>query len=117
MTHLSTATNNYASPKMTKGIAASLLAMATLLPFTSVSAATYPANSSMTNTLNYGLLNFAASASKKVSNDQINATLSKTVQNKSSSEVANQIATTLNQAVAIAKKYPQVQVSTGNQAT
>ena len=128
MTHLSTATNNHPNHKvhanhtMTKGIAASLLAMATLLPFTSVSAATYPvnpspANSSMTHTLNYGLLNFAASASKKVSNDQINATLSKTVQNKSSSEVANQIATTLNQAVAIAKKYPQVQVSTGNQAT
>lgn len=128
MTHLSTATNNHpnhrvhANRTIIKGIAASLLAMATLLPFTSVSAATYsvnpsPANSSMTHTLNYGLLNFAASASKKVSNDQINATLSKTVQNKSSSEVANQIATTLNQAVAIAKKYPQVQVSTGNQAT
>ena len=93
MTHLSTATNNHLNYKVhgnytiTKGIAASLLAMATLLPFTSVSAATYPvnpspANSSMTHTLNYGLLNFAASASKKVSNDQINATLSKTVQNK-----------------------------------
>ena len=90
MTHLSTATNNHLNYKVhgnytiTKGIAASLLAMATLLPFTSVSAATYPvnpspANSSMTHTLNYGLLNFAASASKKVSNDQINATLSKTV--------------------------------------
>ena len=74
MTQLSTATNNYAHHKVhanhtvTKGIAASLLAMATLLPFTSVSAATYPvnpspANPSMTNTLNYGLLNFAASAS------------------------------------------------------
>ena len=77
MTHLSAATNNHPNHKahanhtMTKGIAASLLAMATLLPFTSVSATIYPvnpspANSLMTNTLNYGLLNFAASASKKV---------------------------------------------------
>lgn len=97
----------------------SLLAIATLLPLTTLSAtaATYPANTTMTNTLNYGLLNFVASASKKVSNDQINASLNKTVQSKSSSDVANQIATTLNQAVAIAKRYPQVQVSTGNQNT
>jgi hypothetical protein len=38
MTHLSTATNNHPNHTMTKGIAASLLAMSTLLPFTSVSA-------------------------------------------------------------------------------
>lgn len=72
---------------------------------------------SMNNTLNYGLLNFSAEASRKVDNDQTNATLSKVVQNKSSSEVANQINETLNRALQIAKKYPQVQVSTGNQST
>lgn len=69
------------------------------------------------NTLQYGLVSFAASASRKVANDQINASLSKTAQNKSSAEVQNQIATTLNQAMAIARKYPQVQVTSGNQAT
>lgn len=69
------------------------------------------------HTLNYGLVSFATSASRKVANDQINASLSKTVQNKSSAEAQNQIATTLNQAMAIARKYPQVQVTSGNQAT
>lgn len=68
-------------------------------------------------TLQYGLLNFSANASRKVDNDQINATMTKTVQNKSSAEVANQISLTLNQALQIAKKYPQVKVSTGNQNT
>lgn len=53
MTHLSTTTNNHLNHKVhanhtiTKGIAASLLAMATLLPFTSVSAATYPSRTGL----------------------------------------------------------------------
>ena len=113
-------TNNRSSnSNIRKQLTSGLFAIAALLPLTTLSAAaaTYPVNTTMTNTLNYGLLNFAASASKKVSNDQINASLNKTVQSKSSSDVANQIANTLNQAVAIAKKYPQVQVSTGNQNT
>lgn len=67
--------------------------------------------------LNYGLINFSASASKKVDNDQVNANMSKTVQNKNSGEVVTQINETLNRAVAIAKKYPQIKVSTGNQNT
>ncbi|MFW2176558.1 MULTISPECIES: SIMPL domain-containing protein [unclassified Moraxella] len=93
----------------------SALALTTL---TSLPATAMPTGNAMTtNTLNYGLLNFSASASRKVDNDQINASLNKTVQNKSSSEVANQIAKTLNQAVSIAKKYPNVQVTTGNQST
>ena len=87
-------------------------------PLTMVYAqAALPANTAMTTPINYNLINFSANASRKVNNDQINANLSKTVQNKTSSEVANQIATTLNQAVMIAKKYPQVQISTGNQST
>lgn len=76
-----------------------------------------PAQPTAGQTLQYGLLNFSANASRKVDNDQINATLTKTVQNKSSAEVANQISLTLNQALQIAKKYPQVKVSTGNQNT
>ena len=106
-------------PTATTKILHGILAVSMLLPLASLSAnaATYPAGNTMTTSLNYGLINFAAAASKKVNNDQINATLNKTVQNKSSVEVANQIATTLNQAVVIAKKYPQVQVTTGNQNT
>lgn len=76
-----------------------------------------PIMTTINNTLNYGLLNFSAEASRKVDNDQTNATLTKVVQHKSSSEVANQINDTLNRALVIAKKYPQVQVSTGNQST
>lgn len=71
----------------------------------------------MSQSLNYGLLNFSAIASKKVDNDQINATLTKTIQHQSSSQVANQITTTINQAIDLAKKYPNVQVSSGNQST
>lgn len=76
-----------------------------------------PVMPNLNNTLNYGLLNFSAEASRKVDNDQTNATMTKVVQDKSSTEVARRISETLNQAVIIAKKYPQVQVSTGNQST
>lgn len=71
----------------------------------------------LNNTLNYGILNFSASASRKVDNDQTNAMMTKVVQNRSSTEVANQITLTLNRAVEVAKKYPSVQVTTGNQST
>lgn len=96
-----------------------ITAFATLSPLTitMTTANAAPMTMSTNNTLNYGVLNFSATASRKVDNDQTNATLTKVVQNKSSSEVANQIAKTLNQAIAIAKKYPSVQVTTGNQAT
>lgn len=70
-----------------------------------------------TQNLNYGLLNFSATANKKVNNDQINATLTKNIQHASSNEVAKQIANTLNKAIEIAKKYPEIQISSGNQST
>ena len=76
-----------------------------------------PIMNNVSNTLNYGLLNFSAEASRKVDNDQTNATVAKIIQSKSSSDVAAQINETLNRAVTIAKKYPNVQVSTGSQTT
>lgn len=78
---------------------------------------TNPMLTNTSNTLNYGLLNFSAEASRKVDNDQTNATMTKVVQDKSSTEVARRISETLNQAMQVAKKYPQVQVTTGNQST
>lgn len=69
------------------------------------------------STLNYGILNFSATASRKVDNDQTNAVMNKVVQNRSSTEVANQITTTLNRAMEVAKKYPTVKVTTGSQST
>lgn len=70
-----------------------------------------------TGQLNYNLVNFSTQVSQQVENDEINATLSKILQNKSHTELAKRITETLNQANLIAKKYPTVKVATGNQAT
>lgn len=67
--------------------------------------------------INYNLINFSASASQKIENDEINATMTKNLQNKSHTELAKRITETLNQANLIAKKYPTVKVATGNQST
>ncbi len=91
--------------------------LSTLGVASQVANAALPTTTTTGQSMQYGLINFSASANRKVDNDQINATMTKTVQNKSSAEVANQINLTLNQALQIAKKYPQVQVSTGNQNT
>lgn len=70
-----------------------------------------------TGQLNYNLVNFSTQVSQQVENDEVNATLSKILQNKSHTELAKRITETLNQANLIAKKYPTVKVATGNQAT
>lgn len=70
-----------------------------------------------TGQLNYNLVNFSTQVSRQVENDEVNATLSKILQNKSHTELAKRITETLNQANLIAKKYPTVKVATGNQAT
>lgn len=67
--------------------------------------------------INYNLINFSASASQKIENDEINATMTKNLQNKSHTELAKRITETLNQANILAKKYPTIKVSTGNQST
>lgn len=70
-----------------------------------------------TGQLNYNLVNFSTQVSRQVENDEVNATLSKILQNKSHTELAKRITETLNQANLIAKKYPTVKVATGNQVT
>lgn len=88
-----------------------------ILPSQATAMPISPPTTMQNHTINYGLMSFTTSASRKVANDQINASLAKTVQHKSSTDAQNQIATTLNQAMAIARNYPQVQVSSGNQTT
>lgn len=110
----------YTLPSFTQKSAIKPLILAAALltaGLSNLSQAALPTNPNYGQAMQYGLLNFSANASKKVDNDQVNATLSKTVQNKNSAEVAVKITQTLNQAMIIAKKYPQVKVSTGNQNT
>lgn len=76
-----------------------------------------PTPQSSGQAMQYGVLNFSATASKKVNNDQVTATMSKVIQNSNPIEVARQITQSLNHATAIAKKYPMVKVSTGSQST
>lgn len=68
-----------------------------------------------TGEINYNLVNFSTTVSQKVENDEISVVMSKTLQNKSHTEVAKRITETLNQASLIAKKYPLVKILTGNQ--
>lgn len=67
--------------------------------------------------LNYNVINIQADASREVSNDQIQAVLYIEKNNKQPAELSNQINLNMNQALAIAKKYPQVKVTTGAQST
>ncbi len=67
--------------------------------------------------LNYNILNIQAEASREVSNDEMSAVLYIEKTNKQPSELANQVSLLMNQGLALAKKYPQVQVKTGPQRT
>ena len=67
--------------------------------------------------LNYNILNIQAEASRQVSNDEMSAVLYIEKTNKQPSELANQVSQLMNQGLALAKKYPQVQVKTGPQRT
>ncbi|ELA08458.1 hypothetical protein MOMA_07851 [Moraxella macacae 0408225] len=65
----------------------------------------------------HNLIGFSTNATQKVENDEVHATMSKSIWHKSSAEVAKRITETLNQAMMIAKKYPSVTVNTGSQST
>lgn len=66
---------------------------------------------------NYNQINFDTSVSQQIANDELRAKLSKTSQSADAKSLANTINQTLNQALTIAKKYPEVKVSTGQQDT
>ena len=69
------------------------------------------------NQLNYNIVNVQAEATRQVSNDLMNATLYIERSNKQPAELASQITQLMNQAMMLAKKYPQVKVETGSQTT
>jgi predicted secreted protein len=81
------------------------------------SALTTPAFAQQNEPLNYNLVNIQAEAARKVSNDEMHAVLYIEKSNKQPAELAVQITQLMNQAMASAKKYPQVKVETGSQTT
>lgn len=66
------------------------------------------------DTLTQNIVSFGVQNSAEVANDEISATLTKTVQAKTAPELAKKINPIINQALAISKKYPSVKVSTGS---
>ncbi|MHA3059412.1 SIMPL domain-containing protein [Acinetobacter sp. ANC 4636] len=82
-----------------------------------IASISHPVFAATTEALNYNVINIQADASREVSNDQIQAVLYIEKNNKQPAELANQINTLMNQALATAKKYQQVKVKTGAQST
>lgn len=90
------------------------LALSTLLLGTTLSTMTIAAGN---EALNYNLVTVQADATRQVSNDEMHAVLYIERSNKQPAELSAQITQLMNQAVATAKKYPQVKVETGSQTT
>lgn len=65
----------------------------------------------------YNRISFEVSSKQVVANDQLQATLSKTVQAATAKDIAKELNRTMNNALAIAKRYPNVSVKTGHQHT
>lgn len=62
-------------------------------------------------------ISFDTEVSQSVANDEIRATLSATLQAKEAKTIASHLNQTINHALTLAKKYPQVTVVTGRQHT
>lgn len=90
------------------------LALSTLLLGTTLSTMTIAAEN---EALNYNLVTVQADATRQVSNDEMHAVLYIERSNKQPSELSAQMTQLMNQAIATAKKYPQVKVETGSQTT
>lgn len=65
----------------------------------------------------YEQITLSSEVSKVIDNDEMHATLSKTVQVTNAKTLATTLNSTLNQAMTIAKKYPDVKVVTGQQTS
>ena len=87
--------------------------VATLLAVGAASTAFAQQNES----LNYNIVNVQAEATHEVSNDQMHAVLYIEKSHKQPAELASQINQLMSQAIATARKYPQVKVETGSQTT
>lgn len=91
-----------------------LITLASLLATVTLSSVTYAQSS---DALHYNMVNIQAEASRQVSNDEMHAVLFIEKSHKQPSELSTQISQLMNQAMAMAKKYPQVKVETGSQTT
>ena len=69
------------------------------------------------NSLNYNIANVQADATRQVSNDEMHATLFVEKSHKQPAELSAQISQLMNQATALGKKFPTVQLKTGSQTT
>lgn len=65
----------------------------------------------------YNKISFNTQVSQEVANDEIRVKLSKTTQAGDAKTLASTLNQTINQVLAISKKYPEVKVSTGHQST
>ena len=63
------------------------------------------------------VINFSVNSSTEVTNDEATARFSKEAQAKDAAVLATALNPTVNQALAIAKKYPSIFASTGNQSS
>ncbi|MGP5546276.1 SIMPL domain-containing protein [Psychrobacter alimentarius] len=68
-------------------------------------------------TTGYDQLTFQAEVKEEVQNDEVRASLYKKAQATDSKTLATTLNTTINNAMKIAKRYPSVTVSTGQQST
>lgn len=66
---------------------------------------------------NYEQVSLSSEISQTIANDEMRAILSKTAQATTAKSLANTLNGTLNQAMNIAKKYPDVKVTTGQQTS
>lgn len=64
---------------------------------------------------NNGLINFDVSTKRQVANDEAVARLTKTAQAKTAKAAANEITPAINQALSIAKQYPNIKVESSYQ--
>lgn len=65
----------------------------------------------------YDQLSFQTEVSEDIANDEVRATMSKKAQAADAKSLATTLNTSINRALAVAKRYPTVTVSTGQQST
>lgn len=90
------------------------LALASLLMTTAFSGSVF---AQQNESLNYNIVNVQAEATRQVSNDKMNSVLFIEKSNKQPAALSSQITQLMNQAMTVAKKYPQVKIETGSQTT
>lgn len=71
----------------------------------------------LADTPTYQRVDFSTEVAREIPNDQMNATLSIELSDKDAGKLAQQLATTINEAMKKAAAYPSVKVSSGNQNT